>query len=124
MGSLAIAGVTLLDKVRVVKNKCIKNVFGFILVVSIILNATLLLYGTIFKISITVEDKTRYEMITYEDKNYIVLSTYEDKLLAVEYERKDDRYILKTYQYAFFDQFSCKYEYLDFESYPLIQYYK
>ena len=122
MGTLSIVGYVLIDKFKDFKNKYIKKAFDIILIISIIFNIFLFLYGTIYKLIITVEENTAYEMITYDEKNYIALTTYKDKILAVEFERNEDVYILKTYQYVFIDQLSCKYEYLDFKSSPLIQY--
>ena len=69
-------------KVRSIKWNWIKDVVCVILSVSLVASILVMLYGTMFKLSISIEDKTKYEFVTYDDE-YVVLSSYDEKILIV-----------------------------------------
>lgn len=77
-------------------------------------------YGTMFKLSISMEDKTKYEFVTYE-REYVVLSMYKEKLLIVPYEiNEKGQYIFKTNQYLFGEPYKGTYQYRDIKYSPRI----
>lgn len=82
-----------------------------------------MMYGTIIKLSVTVEDKTKYEIVNIDEESYVVLSECNDKLLVVPYEvTNDGQCIFKTKQYKFIDMYDGTYQYVDICSSPIIEY--
>lgn len=58
--------------------------------------------GTIFKISVSVEDQTKYEFIMYDDTEYVILSTKDGCNLIVPFEiDKNGQYILEENEEKF-----------------------
>jgi hypothetical protein len=73
----------------------------------------MMLVGTMIKLSISIEDKTRYEFVIY-DKEYVVLSSSGDKILVVPFQ------IDNNGGYMFKDSYSGVYEYKNIERCPKI----
>ena len=123
LGSLSVFGITIVDELRGIKWKCIKEVLFGLLSTSLVLSVLLMIYGTIFRLSISVEDKTKYEFVTYDDDEYVVLSTYDNKLLIVPFEiKKNGQYIFKTNQYVFKEPYDAIYRYIDIGNIPKVQF--
>ena len=84
-----------------------------------------MLYGTIFKLSITIDDKTKYEFVTLKNNEYVVISSYDNKLLVVPFEiNEDGLYVFKTKQYCFEESYEGIYEYRNIENSPIIDFGK
>ena len=80
----------------------------------------MMLVGTMIKLSISIEDKTRYEFVIY-DKEYVVLSSSGDKILVVPFQIDNNGgYIFNTKEYMFKDSYSGVYEYINIEICPKI----
>ena len=81
----------------------------------------LMLYGTIFKLSISIENKTKYEFVTYDNDEYVILSSYDEKLLIIPFEiNENGHYIFKTDQYLFSERYGGRYQYRDIKYSPKI----
>lgn len=120
LGLISVFGITLTDKLKCIKWNWIKNVMCVILSVSLVASVLVMLYGTIFKLSISIEDKTKYEFVTY-DAEYVILSSYDEKLLIVPFEiDKNGQYIFKTGQYLFSEPYDGIYQYRDIKYSPRI----
>lgn len=120
LGSISVLGITLIDKVRSIKWNWIKDVVCVILSVSLVASILVMLYGTMFKLSISIEDKTKYEFVTYDDE-YVVLSSYDEKILIVPFEIDEKgQYIFKTSQYLFGERYEGIYQYRDIKYSPRI----
>ena len=122
LGILSVFGITIIEEIKRIKWKKLKKLLGVLFLISITLSLILMVYGTMFKLSISIEDKTRYEFVT-DDGEYVILSTYEDKLLVVPFEiNENGQYIFKTYKYLFKDPYDVIYRYVDIEHTPQIQF--
>lgn len=120
LGSISVLGITLIDKLRCIKWNWIKNVVCAILSISLVASVVVMLYGTMFKLSISIEDKTKYEFVTYDDE-YVILSSYDEKILIVPFEIDEKgQYIFKTDQYLFGEQYEGIYQYKDIKYCPRI----
>lgn len=120
LGSISVLGITLIDKVRSIKWNWIKDVVCVILSFSLVASILVMLYGTMFKLSISIEDKTKYEFVTYDDE-YVVLSSYDEKILIVPFEIDEKgQYIFKTSQYLFGKRYEGIYQYRDIKYSPRI----
>lgn len=120
LGSISVLGITLMDKLKSIKWNWIKNVVCVILSVSLVASVLVMLYGTMFKLSISIEDKTKYEFVTY-DEEYVILSLYDEKILIVPFEIDEKgQYIFKTSQYLFDEQYEGIYQYRDIKYSPRI----
>ena len=64
LGSFALCGIIFIDKIKSIKAKFIQRVVYFLEISSIVLSLVLMVYGTIFKLSVTIEDKRKYEFVT------------------------------------------------------------
>ena len=120
-GLISVVGVTLINEIKSIKVKILKNVILSILMVSLIFSVMLLIYGTIANLQVSPEDKIRYEIVTSNSENYIVLSEYENKILVVNYEIKEGQVILKTNEYWCLDKFECTYNYIELSVPPVIE---
>ena len=121
LGSVSVLGLTLMDHLKNIKCDKIKNVVCFILSVSLIASLMVMLYGTIFKLSISIEDKSKYEFVTYDEEEYVVLSSYDEKILIIPFEIDEkEQYIFKTGQYSFMNQDKGIYKYKDIKDSPII----
>ena len=122
LGSVSVLGISLIDKVRNIKWNWIKNAVCFILSVSLVASILVMLYGTMFKLSISIEDKTKYEFVTYDDYEYVILSSYDKINLIVPFDIDENgQCILKTSQYLFSKQYEGIYQYRDIKYRPRIE---
>ena len=105
-------GIVFMDNIKHIQHNWIKNMIGLVWGISLTASVLVMLYGTVFKISISLKDKTEYEFVTYGDEEYVVLSSYNDKNLMVSFEiDKKGQYIFKTDQYLFGEQSKGIYQY-------------
>lgn len=80
-----------------------------------------MIYGTIFKLGISVEDKTKYEVVTIDEEDYVVLSEHDDKILVVLYEVKENgEYIFDTSKYWFYEKYQGIHRYINLKYCPEI----
>ena len=120
LGSISVLGITLMDNVKDIKWNWIKNAISAIFSVSLVISVLVMIYGTVFKLSVSIEDKTKYEFVTY-DKEYVILSLYDKKNLIVPFEiDKKGQYIFKTSQYSFGEPYDGIYEYRNIKYSPRI----
>lgn len=121
-GSISTLGLTLMDCIANIKYVVAKNIVCVILAVSLIASLVVMFYGTIFKLSISIEDKSKYEFITYNEEEYVVLSSYNEKVLIVPFETDDNKeqYTFKTSQYSFISQDRGVYKYKEIKNRPII----
>ena len=121
LGSISVLGLTLMEHLKNIKCNIVKNVVCIILSVSLIASLVVMVYGTIFKLSISIRDKSKYEFVMYNEEEYVVLSTYEEKILIIPYEIDEkEQYIFKTSQYSFINQDKGLYKYKDIKYSPIV----
>ena len=120
-GTIALLGITLMDKLSVIKRKWIKIVINCVFIFSFVISLLLMIYGTIFKLGISVEDKTKYEVVTIDEEDYVVLSEHDDKILVVLYEVKENgEYIFDTSKYWFYQKYQGTHRYINLKYCPEI----
>ena len=120
-GTIALLGITLMDKLSVIKWKWIKIVINCVFIFSFVISLLLMIYGTIFKLGISVEDKTKYEVVTIDEEDYVVLSEHDDKILVVLYEVKENgEYIFDTSKYWFYQKYQGTHRYINLKYCPEI----
>lgn len=110
MGSFSLLGIVLVTEI---KNKWIKRIISLISIISLVISGMLILYGTIFKLGTSIEDKTKYEIVTNQNEKYVVLLEEEDKVLVVKYSNEKGEYIFDTNQYLFLNKYDCEFSYVD-----------
>lgn len=121
LGSVSVLGITLIDQIQNIKWKFIKVVVRIILFISFIFSFLMMLYGTIFKLDISINDKVKYEFVTIASGTYVVLSECDEKILLVPFEiNKNGQYIFKTRQYMFIDKYDGTYKYKDVKYSPKV----
>lgn len=122
LGSIALLGITLIDEVTLIKWKIVKWIVNVIFSISFVASCLLMIYGTVFKLNTTIEDKTKYEFVTIMDQSYVVLSECEGKILIVPYKiGENGRCSFETTTYSFFDEYEGTYEYIDLGDSPIIE---
>lgn len=120
-GMIALLGITLIDKIRAIKWRWIKIAINCVFIFSFTISLLLMIYGTIFKLGISVEDKTKYEVVTIDEEDYVVLSEHEDKILVVLYEVKvNGQYIFDTSKYWFYEKYQGTHRYINLKYCPEI----
>lgn len=120
-GSISVLGLTLMDHLENIKCNIVKNVVCVILSVSLMASLVVMVYGTIFKLSISIKDKSKYEFVMYNEKEYVVLSSCEEKILIIPFEIDEkEQYIFKTSQYAFINQDKGLYKYKNIKYSPIV----
>lgn len=120
-GTIALLGITLIDKIRAIKWRWIKIVINCVFIFSFAISLLLMIYGTIFKLGISVEDKTKYEVVTIDEEDYVVLSEHDDKILVVLYEVKENgQYIFDTSKYWFYEKYQGTHRYINLKYCPEI----
>ena len=78
--------------------------------------------GIVFKISVSVEDQTKYEFIMYDDTEYVILSTKDECNLIVPFEiDKNGQYIFDTSKYMLKKTYDGIYQYKDIQTPPHIR---
>jgi len=121
LGIVSVLGVTLLDEIRSIKYGWLQNIIDVIVVVSFVISFLVMVYGTIFKISVSVEDQTKYEFIMYDETEYVILSTKDGCNLIVPFEiDKNGQYIFDTSKYMLKKTYDGIYQYKDIQTPPHI----
>lgn len=121
LGSISVLGLTLMEHLKNIKCNIVKSVVCVILSVSLIASLVVMVYGTIFKLSISIKDKSKYEFVMYNEEEYVVLSTYEEKILIIPFEIDEkEQYIFKTSQYLFINQDKGLYKYKNIKYSPIV----
>ena len=121
LGIISILGVTLLKQIERIKYNWLKKAIDMVWCMSVLVSLMVMIYGTVFKLSISIEDKTKYEFQSIESSEYVVLATYHDKNVIVPFEVKEDKtYVFYTNQYMLVDVFSGKFQYIDIENSPFV----
>lgn len=114
LGSMSLLGITLLDEIKNIKFMVIKRIIIVMFEIALLLSILFMVYGTIFKLSINIEDKTKYEFVMQEKKEYVILTEYDDKILVVPYEKLDNgQYVFYTNKYYFIEKYQGVYQYID-----------
>lgn len=120
LGSFSVLTITLIENLKNIKWKWIRNIISIVLILSLMASIMLMLYGTLCKLSISVEDKTMYEFVTYDDE-FVVLSSVDEKILMVPFEIDENgQYIFKTNQYFFGKKYDGIYQYRNIKYSPII----
>lgn len=108
-----------------VNDKVCKKIFGVIWCVALLICLLVMIYGTAYRLMISIEDKTKYEFVTYGDdpyERYVVLSKMGDERLVVPIELNDkNEYIFKTSTYMLKKSDGAYYEYIDMGKPPIIE---
>ena len=116
-------GILIFDKVKMLKKKVVKVVFITIFCISYLVSALLMIFGTIFRWTVSLDEKTNYEMVEIEEVEYIVISEYKDKVLIVPFEiNEKNQYVLKTSSYMFKEITEGHYKYIDMNTGPQIEF--
>lgn len=119
-GVFSVLGITFADTLVKIKRKFVYTILCMIVTVALLGSILMMLVGTMIKLSISIEDKTRYEFVIY-DKEYVVLSSSGDKILVVPFQIDNNGgYIFNTKEYMFKDSYSGVYEYKNIERCPKI----
>ena len=121
LGVISIVGFTLINKLENIKSKWIRNAVHVTIWVSVAASVLVFIYGTAFRLSISVEDKTKYEFVICGDDEYVILALTDKKNLIVPFEIDEKgQYIFKTGQYLFLEQYEGMYQYRDIKYSPKI----
>lgn len=121
LGSISVLGLTLMEHLKNIKCNITKSAVCVILSVSLIASLVVMVYGTIFKLSISIKDKSKYEFVMYNEEEQVVLSTYEEKILIIPFEIDEkEQYIFKTSQYLFINQDKGLYKYKNIKYSPIV----
>ena len=114
LGSMSLLGITLLDEIKNIKFMIIKQIIIVMFGIALLLSILFMVYGTIFKLSINIEDKTKYEFVMQGKKEYVILTEYDEKILVVPYKKLDNgQYIFYTNKYYFIEKYQGVYRYID-----------
>lgn len=120
LGSISVLGITLIDRLKKIKWNWIRKVVCVVLYISLVVSILIMIYGTIFKLTISIEDKTKYEFVAY-DEEYVVLSVYNEKLLVAPFEiNENGQYIFRTGQYWFVEADEGTFRYRDIKYSPKV----
>lgn len=121
LGIVVVIGISFHDKIYKMKKKWMINILLSVFWIAAVINAMLISCDINTKLSISIEDETKYEF-AYNENKYVVLSRYEDKVLAVPYDIDENgEYVFKTSEYILSDPCVLKYSYVDIKKPPHIQ---
>ena len=111
----------MINKLKNIKCKWIRNAVHVTIWISVAVSVLVIIYGTAFRLSISVEDKTKYEFVICGDDEYVILALTDKKNLIVPFEIDEKgQYIFKTGQYLFLEQYEGMYQYRDIKYSPKI----
>jgi hypothetical protein len=116
-GSMSLVGLVFISEI---KSKKIKKIFTVIFLISFTISALLMIYGALLKLTSSIKDKTKYEIITNQENKYVVISKIEDNVLVVKYNIENNKIEFDTTEYLFLDKYNCNYSYIDFNMTPII----
>lgn len=110
----SLLGITLADEIRGIKTGWFKHVVDFVVTVSLVISVLATIGGTVVRLSVNIEDKTRYEFVSIEDTEYVILAKMDDECLCVTYSIEENgQYIFNTERYYFFQRGQGNYQYVD-----------
>lgn len=120
LGSISVLGITLIDRFKKIESNWMRKTVCGVLFASLVVSMFIMIYGTIFKLTISIEDKTKYEFVAY-DEEYVVLSVYNEKLLVAPFEISENgQYIFRTGQYWFVEADEGIFRYRDIKYSPKV----
>lgn len=123
LGALALFGITY--NLNTIKSEFSRNLVIKVFGIAFSLSFALMICGTICKLKIKLEDKTKYELVFIEDKQYVVLAEDDGKILAVPFiKTRNGDYVFDTRYYYFIEKYQGSYQYVDMENTPQIIKYK
>ena len=112
LGSMAVLGLTY---------HFLKEFFIKMFAIAFALSFTLAIGGVVCRLSINLEDQTKYELVVIDKQSYAVLAEDDEKILAVPYiETKDEEFVFDTRKYYFFDKYQGTYQYVYMKNPPQI----
>lgn len=121
-GIISLFGITFIDKFGEIRRIWIRKVVGIVFDISFVMSLELLIFGMLFVLTRSVEDKTKYEVVTIDEVEYVVLSECDDKILVVLYEVENKgHYIFDTSRYWFYEKNQGTYRYINLEDCPEIK---
>lgn len=123
-GTISLVCLTFIHEIKNVKLRWIKKILKVIFMISLIMNALLMFYGTIFRLNNSIENKTKYEIVTINKVNYVVITEVNDDLILIARYKVDDegKYNIITNEYEIVEKFSLIYSYIDTKVTPGIIY--
>lgn len=121
LGMLSAVAIVLFDNIDKIKRKTFRFILQIISWISVTFTIVLFVLGIGFKMTSSVQDLKKYEVISYSDSQYIVLSNCDDKALVVPFDvDEDDQYTFYTSKYKFVDKYEGNFEYIIMQHKPLI----
>lgn len=100
LGSMAVLGLTY--NFQIIKSHFLKEFFIKMFAIAFALSFTLAIGGVVCRLSINLEDQTKYELVVIDKQSYAVLAEDDEKILAVPYiETKDEEFVFDTRKYYF-----------------------
>ena len=119
LGSMAVLGLTY--NFQIIKSHFLKEFFIKMFAIAFALSFTLAIGGVVCRLSINLEDQTKYELVVIDKQSYAVLAEDDEKILAVPYiETKDEEFVFDTRKYYFFDKYQGTYQYVYMKNPPQI----
>lgn len=119
LGSMAVLGLTY--NFQIIKSHFLKEFFIKMFAIAFALCFTLAIGGVVCRLSINLEDQTKYELVVIDKQSYAVLAEDDEKILAVPYiETKDEEFVFDTRKYYFFDKYQGTYQYVYMKNPPQI----
>lgn len=119
LGSVAILGLTY--NFQIIKSHFLREFFIKMFAIAFALSFTLVIGGVVCRLSINLEDQTKYELVVIDKQSYAVLAEDDEKILAVPYiETKDKDFVFDTRKYYFFDKYQGTYQYVYMKNPPQI----
>lgn len=119
LGSMAVLGLTY--NFQIIKSHFLKEFFIKTFAIAFALSFTLAIGGVVCRLSINLEEQTKYELVVIDKQSYAVLAEDDEKILAVPYiETKDEEFVFDTRKYYFFDKYQGTYQYVYMKNPPQI----
>lgn len=119
LGSMAVLGLTY--NFQIIKSHFLKEFFIKMFAIAFALSFTLTIGGVVCRLSINLEDQTKYELVVIDKQSYAVLAEDDEKILAVPcIETKDEDFVFDTRKYYFFDKYQGTYQYVYMKNPPQI----
>lgn len=119
LGSLALFGITC-DFINI-KNDFARKFTIKMFAIAFSLSFTLMFFGVICRLSINIENQTKYELALIQEQSYAVLAEDDEKILVVSYiKTENEDYVLDTRNYYFFEKYQGSYQYVYMDNPPKI----
>ena len=121
VGILSVVGIVLFDNIGKIKLKPVRIIIQSFFWLHIMSTIILFTVGIVFKMTSSVENSKRYEVISYPNCQYIVLSNCDDKALVVPFDEDENgQYIFYTNDYKFVNKYEGSFKYITMKYKPLI----